>query len=89
MSKLYLQFLIPILHEFAGINKLFQLEFGGNAFKMLDYLQSFFCTLVSRVLFPKRIRVSDAKLVEVNLSEPASYLPLSAADFSAVFNMAV
>ncbi|CAM4341080.1 unnamed protein product [Caretta caretta] len=41
VNKLYLQFLTPILQEFSGINKLFQLESGGNAFKMLDTLLSF------------------------------------------------
>ena len=48
MNKLHLQFLMPILHQFSRVNKLFQLE-TGNAFKMLDCRQSF-CTLVWRVI---------------------------------------
>ncbi|KAH1184365.1 hypothetical protein KIL84_014981 [Mauremys mutica] len=69
--KLYLQFLMPVLQEFARINKLFQFNSGCNAFRMLDCLQSFFPTLISRV-FLESIPLSDNKLFDVNLSNLAS-----------------
>ncbi|KAH1184830.1 hypothetical protein KIL84_012771 [Mauremys mutica] len=89
VNKLYLQFLTRVLQEFARIIKLLQLESGGNAFKMLDCLQAFFDTLISRVLLSQRIPVSDTKLLEVNLSDTASHLLLCAANFSAMFTIAV
>ncbi|EMP27574.1 Mps one binder kinase activator-like 2A [Chelonia mydas] len=89
VNKLHLQFLTPILHEFSRINKLFQLESGGNAFKMLDPLLSFFQGLLARTLFPKSIPVLDAELLEVNLSDTASHLPLCAVNFGAVSTIAL
>ncbi|KAH1168368.1 hypothetical protein KIL84_003851 [Mauremys mutica] len=83
------QFLTPILQEFASINNLFQLESGGNAFKMLDCLQPFFHTLISRVSLSERIPLSDGKLLKVNLCDPSSHLPLCAVNFGILFTVAL
>ncbi|XP_058645892.1 uncharacterized protein LOC131548545 [Onychostoma macrolepis] len=88
LNKLYLEFLMPILHEFSRVNKLFQLE-NGNAFKMLDCLQSFFRTLISRVITPSAIPPSDSKLLDVNLNDTANHLPVCAVNFGVQFSIAL
>ncbi|ROJ25250.1 hypothetical protein DPX16_20063 [Anabarilius grahami] len=86
LNKLYLEFLMPILHEFSRVNKLFQLK-NGNAFKMLDCLQSYFRTLISRVITPSAIPPSDSKLLDVNLNDTANHLPVYAVNFGVQFTI--
>lgn len=79
---------MPILHEFSRVNKLFQLE-NGNAFKMLDCLQSCFRTLISKVITPSAIPPSDSKLLDVNLNDTANHLPMCVVNFGVQFSIAL
>ncbi len=79
---------MPILHEFSRVNKLFQLE-NGNAFKMLDCLQSCFRTLISKVITPSAIPPSDSKLLDVNLNDTANHLPVCVVNFGVQFSIAL
>jgi hypothetical protein len=88
INKLYLQFLMPILQEFSRVNKLFQLEIG-NAFKMLDCLQTFFRPLVSKILTPNAIPPSDLRLIDVNLDDTRNHMPLSVVTFGVQFTIAL
>lgn len=88
VNKLYLVFLNPVLQEFSRVNKLFQLE-SGNQMQLLDCLQNFFRSLISRVLIPSHIPAAGERLLEVNLEDNATHLPLSTVDFGVLFNMEV
>ena len=88
INKLYLQFLMPILQEFSRVNKLFQLEIG-NAFKMLDCLQTFFRPLVSKILTPNAIPPSGLRLIDVNLDDTSNHMPLSGVNFGVQFPIAL
>ncbi|XP_075550145.1 SCAN domain-containing protein 3-like [Dermacentor variabilis] len=88
VNKLYLVFLNPLLQEFSRINKLFQLE-TGNPLKLVDCLQNLFRSLICRVLNPLYIPAAGERLLEVNLEDSATHLPLSAVDFGVLFNIEV
>ncbi|CAN8019325.1 unnamed protein product [Ixodes persulcatus] len=86
VNKLYLEFLNPLLQEFSRINKLFQLE-TGNLLNLVDCLQNFFRSMICRVINPSYIPAAGEGLLEVNLEDSATHLPLSALDFGVKFNI--
>jgi hypothetical protein len=77
-NRLYLQFLSPVLAEFAEMNKLFQHR-EADQYKLSTDLQSFASGLLKRIVRP------DLISFDIDLDNPMVFLPMAKVDFGYVF----
>ncbi|KAH8029603.1 hypothetical protein HPB51_001885 [Rhipicephalus microplus] len=88
VNKLCLVFLNLVPQEFSRVNLAIPLE-NRNQMQLPYCLENLYRSLISRVLIPSHIPAAGEKLLEVNLEDNATHLPLADVDFKVLFNMEV